>query len=290
MHRKGWWMSISCTSFYKNIGLAVIAGLVASPAHAQLSQLLQVGKQEPTALPSELMLDGQPIDPLCFEAVSADEWVDISKCSDAKIIKLPAESDGFAADKVGYRYRYQEDKSDAVSYSYYQYIGSWNGAPVVLSYGSGGGTGQFTSLISIERNGNKIRVLQGFGAGDRCNGGIVDAKISLGTLYYGQNMTPIDFLQIADDNPQGLQPYDDLEASASSCFGIARFEDEKFVGVTLQDVPKSNDTSTTYKYQSCFNRLFHDQLAKGKKELSVSALKEFTAQFNQVCLSDVPVR
>jgi len=284
MQRKVWWMRTSCTSFSK---AALLVGcLAAAPAQAQLAQLLQ--QSPPTALPNELMDDGQPIEAMCFEDVSADEWLDIKSCVPAEIVKLPVEpNDQWAAGKAGYSYRYKEDRSDAVSYSYYQYLGQWNGSPVVVSYASGGGTGQFSSLLSIERTGSKIRVLQGFGAGDRCNGGIVDAKINFGTLYYGQNMTPIDFLQIAEDNTHDLQPYEDLEASAASCFGVARFEDEKFVGVTLLPQPAEDTTAApAYKYQQCFNKLYRGLLEKGKKELSIKELKEFTGEFNQVCLQD----
>lgn len=259
--------------------------MIPMSAQAQLLQKLIDTQVSPTQLPAELQYNGAPIDPLCFENVSADEWLDISHCAKGEIEKLPPKpEDAWAADKIGYSYRYTVDKSDAVSYSYYQYVGQWNGSPVVVSYGSGGGTGQFTSMVSIERNASKIRVLQGFAAGDRCNGGVVDAKVSLGTLYYGQNMTPIDFLQLADDNPHDLQPYDDLEASAASCFGVARFEDEKFVGVTLGQLPQAQKGDATYKYQDCFNTLYRGLLEKGKKELSVVELKEFTGQFNEVCL------
>lgn len=277
-------MSISCIAFYKHrcesLKRARLYGCVAA-FHA-----MAITPTFAADFPPELTFNNAPIDAMCFEEVSADEWVDVARCVKAEIAKLPADGmEAWAADKIGYSYRYKNDKSDATSYSYYQYIGQSNGAPVVLSYSSGGGTGQFTSLVSIERNAGKIRVLQGFGAGDRCNGGIVDAKISFGTLSYGQNMTPIDFLQIADDNPQDLQPYEDLEASAGSCFGVARFEDEKFVGVTLAAVPKSQEGGTIYKYQDCFNTLYRELLAKGKKELSVSELKEFTGEFNQRCVS-----
>lgn len=239
----------------------------------------------PPALPPELMNNGQPIDPLCFESVSADEWLDINECAKGDIVKVPGQLGLWADDKIGYTYRYKEDSSDATSYSYYQYVGQYNGSPVILSFSSGGGTGQFSSLMSIERNASKIRVLQGYAAGDRCNGGVVDAKIgTFGTLQYGQNMTPIDFLQLAEENTD-LQPYEDLEASAASCFGIARFENEKFTGVSLSAIPRAEQQAgITYKYQDCFNKLFITYLANGKKELSVSELKEFTGEFNKVCL------
>lgn len=267
-------MSTSCISFYSALLLAWI------PAFAGMTDAFAAD------LPPELQNNGAPLEPLCFEEVSADEWLDVNACVKNQIVKLPARAeDSWAADKIGYQYKYKEDKSDATSYSYYKHIGQWNSLPVVLSYSSGGGSGQFTSLMSIERNVGKMRVLQGFAAGDRCNGGIYDAKISLGTLYYGQNITPIDFLQLAEDNPNDLQPYDDLEASAASCFGVAKFEDEKFVGVTLtSDAADQKDWTAQYKYQSCFNRLYRELLAKGKKELSVSELKEFTAQFNEECV------
>ena len=257
--------------------LTLLAALAAAPLYA-------------AAIPPELTFNNAPIEALCFEKVSADEWVDLGSCVSKEIEKLPANpADTWTADKIGYHYRYKEDASDAVSYSYYHYIGQWNGTPVVVSYGSGGGTGQFSSLMSIDRNANKVRVLQGFAAGDRCNGGVVNARIEWGTLHYGQHMTPIDFLQIAEDNPNDVQPYEDLEASATSCYGVAHFEDEKFTGVTLQDIPADTpENATMYKYQPCFNRLYRGLLSAGKKELSVTELNEFTGQFNQVCLQHDP--
>jgi len=262
-------MSTSCISFYRVALLALLpcSALAAGP------------------LPVELMNDGAPIDPLCFESVSADEWLDISECIKGEIIKLPPKADDpWANGKVGYSYRYKDDSSDAVSYSYYEYVGQWNGSPVVLSYSSGGGTGQFSSLVSIERSTSKIRVLQGFAAGDRCNGGITDARITVGSLRYGQNMTPIDFLTLAEDNPSDVQPYEDLEASASSCFGVARFADDRFTGITLAEMPQTHEGGITYKYQDCFNKLFIATLASGKKELSISELREFTGDFNTNCV------
>jgi hypothetical protein len=256
------------------------------PAYAQT--LLNVPQSTVPSLPVDLMENGQPIDPLCFESVSADEWVDVNVCGQDKITKIQApQMDAWAQGKIGYSYRYKEDSSDAVSYSYYQYVGQLNGSPAIVSYSSGGGTGQFTSLIAIERRAGKIRVLQGFGAGDRCNGGISDAKIDGGVLHYGQNMTPIDFLQMAEDNIHDLQPYDDLEASAASCFGVARFENGKFTGVSLLDIPQDpQGLDVTYKHQDCFSRLFREWLSKGKKDLSAEELKEFTGEFNRVCLED----
>lgn len=282
-------MSILCTSSLSK-ALVVAACLLPAGAQAQLSIPSILKPAAAPQLPTELLENGLPIDPLCFESVSADEWVEIANCGQDKVVKLPpAPDDTWAQGKTGYSYRYKDDKSDAVSYSYYQYLGQLKGSPVIVSYSSGGGTGQFSSLVSIERSASKVRVLQGFGAGDRCNGGIVDARLDGSTLYYGQNMTPIDFLQMAEDNPNDLQPYEDLEASAASCFGVARFENDKFVGVTLLDIPaRGHGMEVTYKHQNCFNQLFTALLAQGKKDLSVEELKQFTGDFNRVCLASNP--
>jgi len=249
------------------------------------ASLLFAGAAHAADLPPELMNNGAPIDALCFESVSTDEWLDINNCSKGEVVKVPSTLGAWADDKIGYSYRYKEDSSDAVSYSYYQYIGTQDGSPVVLSYSSGGGTGQFSSLVSIERNASKIRVRQGFAAGDRCNGGITGAKIStFGNLSYDQNMTPIDFLQLAEDNPNDVQPYEDLEASASSCYGIAHFSGGNFEGITLQELPKLEEGGIQYKYQDCFNKLFIAEWAQGNKEMSVEELKKFTGLFNETCV------
>jgi hypothetical protein len=239
-------------------------------------------------LPKELLVDGKPLDPLCFENVSADEWLDVHKCQPIDIIKEPALSTDWAKGKIGYNYHSKDDESVSGSYSYYEYLGQWNGAPVIMTYSSGGGSGQFTSLLSFEREGDKIRVLQGFALGDRCNGGVVNAKIEKGRLSYGQWITPYDFLQLADDNPNDMQPYDDLESSAASCYGIARYIDGDAVGITLES--QGNEAGTDQKdwtekfpHQACFNQLYRSYLTKGKKELTLQELKGFTGEFNRLC-------
>ena len=244
------------------------------------------------SLPPELMHNGQPIDPLCFEAVSADEWLPLGGCVDEGIVMLDTLPEGAQAmGDIGYYYRYREDTSQtsALPYSFYRYIGQWNGAPVLLTQTSGGGTGKFSALMSIERTGNTIRVLQGFAAGDRCNGGIEDVRLEAGTLYYSQWLVPYDFLQIAEDNPGDLQPYQDLEASAASCVARARYKDGELAGVALESTPDTAEQdlpgwAEKYPYQSCFNNLYRAYLTQGKKELSIQQLKEFTGEFNRLCL------
>ena len=273
-------MSISCTDFYKLLAAFFLLG--ASAAYGA----------DPV-LPKELLQDNKPVSPLCFESISADEWQDVTKCGQADIIAQPGLPNDFFNGKIGYQYRFKEDTQagSTMPYSYYEYVGQWNSSPVVASYTSGGGSGNFTSLMSIEREGNKIRVLQGFGGGDRCNGGITDIRIENGALHYGQWVTPIDFLQLADDNPAELQPYEALEASAASCFGVANYEDGKFVGITLKSTNDETGNDRTgwseqFTHQICFNKIYRSYLTQNKKDLSIQALKEFTGEFNRLCLAD----
>jgi hypothetical protein len=243
-------------------------------------------------LPEELLFNGQPIDPLCFEAVSADEWLDVSKCTDADVVKVVGMPSEAFANRIGYQYHFKDVDGTPQAYSYYEYIGSWNGAPVIKTYANGGGNGRFSALLSIERNANKIRVLQGFAAGDRCNGGVTDVKLEQGTLAYGQWISPFDFLQMVDDNPADLRAYDDLDASASSCYGVARYKDGELSGVTLMTETQEDLLSDTPEnmqkspYQKCFNELYSAYLTQGKKDLSIQQLKEFTGEFNRLCITD----
>ncbi len=262
---------------------------VTAPAFSQEAKPASV--TTPT-LPEELMFNGKPIDPLCFEAVSADEWLDVSKCTDDDVVKVDGMPSEAFANRIGYQYHFKDVEGTPQAYSYYEYVGSWNGAPVIMTYANGGGNGRFSALISIERNAGKIRVLQGFAAGDRCNGGITDVKLEQGTLAYGQWISPFDFLQMVDDNPADLRAYDDLDASASSCYGVARYKDGELSGISLVmeerqnllgDTPENTQKSS---YQKCFNELYSTYLAQGKKDLSIQQLKEFTGEFNRLCITD----
>lgn len=259
--------------------LSLVFALLAAPAYAE------------SVFPSALLINGKPIDPFCFESASTDEWLDVTKCVNPDIIKTEdIKPDASNVARVGYNYRYK-DIDDGSGYTMYDYIGLWSGAPVILVSSNTGGTGKFTSLLAIEREGKKIRVLQGFAAGDRCNGGVVDVKLENGVLHYGQRIVPFDFLQLADDNPNDLQAYESLETSATSCFGVARYADTELTGVTLKGITGDEgkdrpEWTEKFVHQSCFNKIYSAYLTQGKKDLSVQQLKEFTGEFNRVCLDE----
>ena len=84
----------------------------------------------------------------------------------------------------------------------------------------------------------------------------------------------------------------DLEATSESCFASANYfysltEDrENFVSVRLYDEPVQDEKGRTerYRYQSCFNRIFNDYLARGKTALTPKEVDEFAARFRDECV------
>jgi 3-hydroxy-3-methylglutaryl CoA synthase len=92
----------------------------------------------------------------------------------------------------------------------------------------------------------------------------------------------------------------DLEATSESCFASASYvysltqDREDFVSVRLYDEPVEDEKGRTERtrYQSCFNRIFNDYLARGKTALTPKEVDEFAIRFRDECVkpaAPVPV-
>lgn len=86
---------------------------------------------------------------------------------------------------------------------------------------SGGGTGQFSSVLATVVDGDMLRIPAALPVGDRANGGIVSAAVDAGVLTIERSLTPFDLVALLDeawggsgDRPFGLRAYDDLPACA----------------------------------------------------------------------------
>jgi hypothetical protein len=244
-------------------------------------------------LPTELMLDGKPVDPYCMEHFFGDssrfEPVNLRDCGLDMI--LPNEAAHVDEQgSYGYEYSYKESGEGLTrSYIFYRYIGQRHGLPVLLLNESGGGSGRFSALVAVQRDGDTLKLAEEIASGDRCNGG-VEAKMEVETLQFTQNITPYDFVALAGDNPHNLSAYDDLESSASSCFGQAHYAEGKLVSISLTGSGEDLEGWTDrIPYQPCFNRLYREYVQQGKMTLSKDELKEFTHNFNTTCV-DQPVK
>ena len=260
------------------LGLALVAGswpvVAAEPTHE---------------LPEELMFHGQPIEPDCMDFAtkmdsSSFDPVDLATCKAGDIVPDTPPSWNQHGE-YGYSHKYNDTSLKKPYYIYYRFLGYMEGLPVVLIRAGGGGSGKFDFIIRIERKADTLRLIDPLVIGDRCNGGISKARVENGALSYEQEITPFDFLTLADDNPHDLKAYKSLEASAASCFGTARYAADKLVSVRLKpDAADEKGWTEQYRYQRCFNRLYREYIVQGKNELSPALLKEFTHVFNKQCV------
>ena len=258
-----------------------------------------------TNLPDELMYQGKPIDPLClFEIEDTKAVVDLSKCglNSTKGKKISNEknqliSKGF----LGYDYQLSIDGIKSMSgYSYYKAFGKVGRSVIVQTINNTGGTGSFSFLNLVRRDGNviKISVLDG---GDRCNGSLVDLKRTRQgaseQLVYKVQLTPYDLLLLAKDNPHHLKAYNDLSACAVCCIGTAiyqrnigsDFKHEKLLYVDVSLYLKNvGQTPSTQKYQACFDKLLKKFGQKNHGRLDALQLSSFAHQFNVQCVHAFP--
>lgn len=251
-------------------------------------------------LPMELMYRGKPIDPLClFEIEHRIGVVDLSVCGlgNKKKSILGRNKQLISQGFVGYDYSMQVGGTDRFrGYSYYKSLGTFRDSVIVQTINNSGGTGAFSFLNIVQRDGNRIKisVLNG---GDRCNGSIVDLQRQ-GTgdneyLVYGVQLTPYDVLMLTKDNPFKLKAYDDLSACALCCVGTAVFQrhigadfsQEKLLYVDVSTYLQNIASSSPQHYQACFDRLLSKYGKKNNGKLDAQQLLLFTHEFNAQCLS-----
>jgi hypothetical protein len=220
------WMSLSFRTFAIQVFILLPMIAYATPQNT---------------LPAQLMYLGKAIDPLClFDLESAKSVVDLSHCglnlkTQYKILgkNNTLMSKGF----IGYDYGLKTNDSTHLSgYSYYKSLGTVGRFAIVQTINNSGGTGVFSFLNLIQRDGDSINVSVIKG-GDRCNGGVVNSTRK-GTstnerLVYSVNLTPYDFLTLTHDNPHHLKAYKDLSACAACCAAHAVYQ--RSVGVNFSN-------------------------------------------------------
>lgn len=242
------------------------------------------------SLPSSLLYNNTPIDALCFTGSEHDSLkncgIAFEKDMEKKGQNKTLEKQGF----IGYEYHFK-NAGFTTGYSYYRPIGHFENKTIVLTVSSGGGSGEFTAIKTIERISNKLKI-QTKDAGDRCNHGIFDVKKETKQITYRAHITPFDFLTITNENPHKLKAYEDLEACAACCAGsilIARSLDKNFSKATILSIDFSHyslepGTTNSRTYQSCFNSLITTYKIKHKTVLTLDELKILVQQFNKKCV------
>ena len=245
----------------------------------------------PQGLASSLIYDGKPIDAMCF---TESKRASLKNCGihfKKDMEKTGQNQQLEKQDYIGYEY-HVKSAGPTSGYSYYRPIAHFENKNVILTVSSGGGSGAFTAIKTVERTGDKLTI-KNYDMGDRCNHGIFDVKQDTQQITYRAHITPFDFLTLANENPHKLQAYHDLEACAACCAGtvlISRPLNMNFSTATIVSVDFShyslNEGEATRKkpYQGCFNSLIATYKAKHETVLTLAELKIFVRQFNQQCV------
>ncbi len=130
-----------------------------------------------------------------------------------------------------------------------------DGALVLQVYDSGGGSGIFSSLLIGKPNeaATELTDVQTFGFGDRCNGGLVQTRLTAnGRLRASANMTPWDVMMLpleslpfekqwAAGQERFGAAFDEVPACASCCSNVVR--EFEFDGIELKQVGVRHEPS-----------------------------------------------
>jgi hypothetical protein len=240
----------------------------------------------------------KPINPNCLTDFvdfvdEAPAPVDVSGC--ALVEK------GASYDQASLTYKYPSDTDNSAyfpdAYIQYKPMAQKNNTFVLHVTSSGGGSGQFSSLITVEKQGDTLAYKMTIASGDRCNGGTVGTMVTpAGFVAYGKYVTPFNILSLGVPNALAgkIGAYRGLEDSAGSCFAV---ENHTYDIVTGQDLFKNIDLGTNIiedqkdwteniKYQSCFNKLYNSYIESKKNVLNETQIKEFDALFIKQCVDE----
>ncbi len=248
----------------------------------------------PQDFPAGFLYNKQAIDPLCLEQAQYSKGlVSLGTCG----IQANSENKVSGENKqlvdkgfVGFNYVWQsssepEQKSNA--YSYYKVFNAGKNTYIVYLLSSGGGSGQFSSLFQVQRQGDNLTVTT-LVSGDRCNNGISAVEKKDQLLTYRVNLTAFDYLDLVNQNPHQLAAYDDLGACATCCQGAAVYEldlnkdtEQKLAYVDIGDVDQAGMQG---KYHGCFNNVIDAYRKQGKLKLDLSAVQELVKTFNTQCV------
>lgn len=250
----------------------------------------------PGNYPKDLLYKGKPIDTLCiYEAQNPNEAIPLASCGINSIGERKVVGQNrrmLAKGFIGYNYNVFTAGSKSAmpnAYSYYRILGNINGIYIISAINNSGGSGQFTAIYLLKREGDILHV-SSVASGDRCNNGIADAQVKNQQLLFTTYITPYDFLTISNQNPYNLNGYHDLDSCATCCqakisYQIITGQDSDNIKMLSIDIgDKVISTEGQSGYQVCFNRLIADYQSKGDRHLSPQQLDVLVHTFNEDCV------
>ena len=242
-----------------------------------------------------LMIDGKPIDISCLIAMdtydsSRFDLAPAKNCAHDKIV--PERGKSSEGGMIGFSYRYKgDDPSSASSYFYYSYLGEHQGQQILFTQSGGGGTGHFTNVFGLKRQGDKLKRVAEYAGGDRCNGGVENAKIVGDKISVRINATPAAIIELTEAAPEAV--FAALDDSAISCAGLVTLEiattpkSQAIAGLQLNEdyARMTRATTGAGPEQACFNALFADYKARDQMALDGAQTREFAKAFRSKCVT-----
>ncbi len=155
-----------------------------------------------------------------------------------------------------------------------------------------GETADVDNIVLLQKNGNWLSLIRSWNEGSACSGGISNQRMNNDNFLYSRELSPPDLLGLALGAGLTITPNEDLEATNESCFASANYvysltlDREDLVSVRLYDEPVQDEKGRTekFRYQSCFNRIFNDYIARGKTALTPKEVDEFALRFKDECV------
>lgn len=238
----------------------------------------------------ELMFSGKPVDSLCFYNLpSNSKLIDLKTCGAKKEnYTISGQNDDLI--KKGYLgYIWKDPSSNSQGDSYYKVFSAGANKYWVYTLNNTGGSGMFSAIHQVQQKTPDTLEIKTLMSGDRCNGGVQDVVETNNQLRFGVNLTPADFLVLANKNPNKIQAYDDLSACAVCCTARAFYELDPSLNLKLSYIDLGEDADIENmpnqgKYQECFNKLLASSISKKETKLNPQKFNEFVEQFNKSCV------
>lgn len=252
------------------------------------------------SFPKDFKYQNKPIDPLCIDKLSLDQTarassVNVDECSKHRnIVEEGVNDDLIRKGYIGYEYSYNLPGATEKGTTYYKYLGKVDDAHVIYAMQNTGGSGFFTSILWIKRQGNNLRLLKEIAGGNRCNGGI-DPSITLKDkkVTYKASVTPFGVMAMSGVMQPNIQSIDDLTDCAVCCVGDATFEYDlskdnavpMLLSLSFAKDAGRDEIYTQGKLQNCFNEQVRDYIKKNKNaKFTQDQLKTWAEQFNTTCV------
>jgi hypothetical protein len=240
--------------------------------------------------PDFLMYQGQVIDPYCMgsyfasEASFAKEPIILADCTHKGRTEY---KNTFKQDKD---YLIQEmetlDQSEWTGHMYfkYRYVAGDENRFIIEAYASTGGSGFFSAIYIMRRQGDALYQLDQMAGGDRCGGGLehrvryIDHKI-----HYTQSLTAAEFYHVAQI--PDAQQLKNLEYCAICCKGTVQYEDKNLVSYTLDPALLDDTRENASKEQICFEKQLKTLVKDGLTIVPQETMRDVLLKASEICKS-----